>query len=195
MWHVHGIRTHFPQWEPMSPMGILGPITIGVHIGNHEQVRTPLGKVILVQQETKYQIIILNVKIFPTCWVKFLLTQMQFQMKNYCQFQMEFCFFVPSSLCVLFKFPSYIVVAPCLCISKFPSNNLTTCLHICLKLFPLQKISRIMNLDNFFISVIKSRRFHLFINHVLCFICVLGLNVHDQTSLANISYMLVDHKS
>jgi hypothetical protein len=82
-----------------------------------------------------------------------------------------------------------------LCISKFPSNNLTTCLHICLKLFPSQKISCIMNLDSFVISVIKSRRFHLFINHVLCFVCVLGLNVHGQTSLANISYMFIDHKS
>jgi hypothetical protein len=93
------------------------------------------------------------------------------------------------------KFPSCIVVAPCLCISKFPSNNLMTCLHKCLKLFPFQKNSRIMNLDNFVISMIKSRRFHLFMNHVLCFVHVLALNMHWSSILEKEFYMFINHKS
>ncbi len=104
-------------------------------------------------------------------------------------------FFTPFSLCILSKFPSCIVVAPCLCNSKFPSNNLTTCLHKCLKLLSLQKISHIMNLDNFVISMIKSRRFHLFINNVLCLVHVLSLNMHWLSILEKKSYMLTDHKS
>jgi hypothetical protein len=104
-------------------------------------------------------------------------------------------FFTPSSLCVLSKFPSYIVVAPCLCISKFPSNNLMTCLHKCLKLLPSQKNSHIMNLNSFVISMIKSRRIHLFINHVLYLVHVLGLNMHWSSILEKKSYMLTNHKS
>ncbi len=104
-------------------------------------------------------------------------------------------FLMPLSLCVLSKFPSCIVVAPCLCISKFPSNNLMTCLHKCLKLFPLQIFFCTMNLDSFVISMIKSRRFHLFMNHVLCFVHVLTLNMHWSGILEKEFYMLTNHKS
>jgi hypothetical protein len=62
-------------------------------------------------------------------------------------------------------------------------------------LFPLQKISLILNLDSFVISMIKSRRFHLFMNHVLCFVRVLALNMHWLGILEKEFYMLTNHKS